>query len=44
MAPLTQRALEPTKAAFNTMQWEQEVESAAAPEGKGQGKGGGVYF
>lgn len=35
MAPLTQRALEPTKAAFPTIQWEQEVESAAAPEGRG---------
>ena len=37
MSPLTQRALEPTKAAFNTMQWEQDVESAAAPEGKEKG-------
>ena len=33
MNPLTQRAMEPSKAAFATMQWDQEVESATAPDG-----------
>eukprot|EP00227_Mantoniella_beaufortii_P004772 CAMPEP_0197611546 /NCGR_PEP_ID=MMETSP1326-20131121/55569_1 /TAXON_ID=1155430 /ORGANISM="Genus nov. species nov., Strain RCC2288" /LENGTH=195 /DNA_ID=CAMNT_0043180207 /DNA_START=310 /DNA_END=893 /DNA_ORIENTATION=- len=31
--PLTQRAMEPTKSAFAKVFWDQEVESAAAPEG-----------
>jgi|AntAceMinimDraft_5_1070358.scaffolds.fasta_scaffold50392_2 hypothetical protein len=34
MAPLTQRAMEATKASFDTAQWAGEVESAAAPEGQ----------
>ena len=33
MRPLTQRAMEPTKASFATTQWDQEVESATAPDG-----------
>ena len=33
MKPLTQRAMEPTKASFATVHWDQEVESAAAPDG-----------
>ena len=33
MRPLTQRAMEPTKSSFATMQWDQEVESATAPDG-----------
>ena len=33
MKPLTQRAMEPTKASFATVHWDQEVESATAPDG-----------
>ena len=45
MKPLTQRAMEPTKASFATVHWDQEVESAAAPDGGWQyDPNSGLFF